>query len=64
MDVDSRQRGIAIVAACIAAALLLSPALFAGFYGDDFLLWHVGQQALDDPKMLLIGPGNFYRPVK
>jgi hypothetical protein len=49
--------------AVVIAALLLSPMLFAGFYGDDFVLWHYGLRLIEDPSTLLIGPSNFYRPA-
>ena len=54
---------IGVIPALVIAALLLSPMLFAGFYGDDFLLWHEGRRLLEDPSKLLIGPSNFYRPA-
>ncbi|MBI2840926.1 MAG: hypothetical protein HYX75_21625 [Acidobacteria bacterium] len=57
-------RGIlGVIPACIVAVLLLSPVLVAGFYGDDYVLWHLGVQLLRDPGRLFIGPENFYRPA-
>jgi len=52
-----------VAPASVAAALLLSPALFAGFFGDDFKLWHVARQMIEAPSTLFIGSGNFYRPA-
>ena len=52
-----------VAPACAISALLLSPALFAGFFGDDFKLWHVARQMIDAPSTLFIGSGNFYRPA-
>lgn len=52
-----------VAPACVVSALLLSPALFAGFFGDDFKLWHVARQMIDAPSTLFIGSGNFYRPA-
>ena len=37
--------------ACLAAALLLAPALFAGFFGDDFILWHYGKRLIEEPSI-------------
>ncbi len=54
---------IGVIPACVVAALLLSPTLFAGFYGDDYVLWHVGRQLIEDPSTFFVGPGNFYRPA-
>ncbi len=49
--------------ACALAGAVLSPVLGAGFYGDDFHLWHVGRKLIADPGIFFIGPTNFYRPA-
>jgi hypothetical protein len=54
---------LGIVPACLIAGLLLAPALFAGFYGDDFSLWHEGRRLIAEPSKFFVGPSNFYRPA-
>jgi hypothetical protein len=49
--------------ACALAAAVLSPVLGAGFFGDDYDLWHVGRELQSDPGIAFIGPLNFYRPA-
>ncbi|HXV75585.1 MAG TPA: hypothetical protein VD788_04640, partial [Candidatus Polarisedimenticolaceae bacterium] len=52
-----------VVAAIAVAASLLAPALSAGFYGDDFSLWHEGRRLIAEPAKFFVGPSNFYRPA-
>ncbi len=56
-------RAAPLLVACALAAAVLSPVLGAGFFGDDYDLWHVGRELLSDPGIAFIGPQNFYRPA-
>jgi hypothetical protein len=52
-----------VLPASLLGGLLLAPTLFAGFFGDDFKLWHVARRMLDAPATLFVGSQNFYRPA-